>query len=89
MERAQTILWNGPVGVWEFANFRNGTETVAQAVAKSRAFSVAMGGDTLAVIDRFNLADKLSYVSTSGGAALEYLEGKRLPGIDVLEARAA
>ncbi len=77
------------MGVWEFANFRNGTETVAQAVAKSRAFSVAMGGDTLAVIDRFNLADKLSYVSTSGGAALEYLEGKRLPGIDVLEARAA
>lgn len=85
---AGTILWNGPVGVFEFPNFRNGTETIANAIADSHAFSVAVGGDTLAVIDLFGIADKISHVSTGDDALLEYFEGKRLPAITMLEERA-
>lgn len=83
---AKTILWNGPVGVFEFANFRQGTELVARAIANSEAFSIAGGGDTLAVIDMFGLARQISYVSTGGGAFLAFLEGKKLPAVVMLNA---
>ena len=85
---AGTILWNGPVGVFEFDQFAGGTEVVAQAIANSSAFSLAGGGDTLAAIDKFGIADKVSYISTGGGAFLEYVEGKTLPAVAVLEQRA-
>ena len=85
---AGTILWNGPVGVFELANFAAGTQALATAVADSPAFSLAGGGDTLAAIDRFGVADKISYRSTGGGAFLEYVEGKVLPAVAVLESRA-
>lgn len=85
---AKTILWNGPVGVFEFANFRQGTEVVARAIADSDAFSIAGGGDTLAAIDMFGIADKISYISTGGGAFLEFVEGKVLPAVAMLEQRA-
>ncbi|KAE9529939.1 phosphoglycerate kinase [Testudinibacter aquarius] len=85
---AKTILWNGPVGVFEFPNFRNGTEIVAKAIADSDAFSIAGGGDTLAAIDLFGIADKISYISTGGGAFLEFVEGKVLPAVAILEERA-
>ncbi|ATA26565.1 phosphoglycerate kinase [Brenneria goodwinii] len=88
LKNAKTILWNGPVGVFEFPNFRRGTEIVAKAIADSAAFSIAGGGDTLAAIDLFGIADKISYISTGGGAFLEFVEGKKLPAVVMLEERA-
>lgn len=91
IHNAKTILWNGPVGVFEFPNFRKGTEVIAQAIAESTAngaFSIAGGGDTLAAIDLFGIADKISYISTGGGAFLEFVEGKVLPAVEILEKRA-
>ena len=89
LENAGTIVWNGPVGVFEFDQFGAGTETIAQAIAKSSAFSIAGGGDTLAAIDKYGVQDNVSYMSTGGGAFLEFLEGKTLPAVAVLEQRAA
>lgn len=86
--QAGTILWNGPVGVFEFEAFSEGTGTLARAIADSEAFSLAGGGDTLAAIDKFGIADKVSYISTGGGAFLEYVEGKTLPAVAILEQRA-
>jgi phosphoglycerate kinase len=86
---AKTILWNGPVGVFEMAPFRNGTAGLARAIADSAAYSVAGGGDTLAAIDLFEIADQVSYISTGGGAFLELVEGKVLPGVAALEAAAS
>ena len=88
LKNAKTILWNGPVGVFEFPNFRKGTEIVANAIADSDAFSIAGGGDTLAAIDLFGISDKISYISTGGGAFLEFVEGKVLPAVAMLEERA-
>ncbi|AJI94224.1 phosphoglycerate kinase family protein [Yersinia ruckeri] len=88
LKSAKTILWNGPVGVFEFPNFRKGTEIVARAIAESEAFSIAGGGDTLAAIDLFGIADQISYISTGGGAFLEFVEGKKLPAVVMLEERA-
>lgn len=91
IKSAKTILWNGPVGVFEFPNFRKGTEVVANAIAEATAngaFSIAGGGDTLAAIDLFGIADKISYISTGGGAFLEFVEGKVLPAVEILEKRA-
>ncbi len=88
VKNAKTVLWNGPCGVFEFDAFAKGTEVVARAIAESDAFSVAGGGDTLAAIDKWNLADKISYVSTGGGAFLEFVEGKKLPAVAILEERA-
>ena len=87
MKRAKTILWNGPVGVFEFPQFSEGTRVLAQSIADSEAFSLAGGGDTLAAIDQFGLADSISYISTGGGAFLEFVEGKTLPAVAALEAR--
>ncbi len=87
LKNAKTILWNGPVGVFEFPNFRKGTETLARAIADSEAFSIAGGGDTLAAIDLFSIADRISYISTGGGAFLEFVEGKALPAVAMLEKR--
>lgn len=89
LKGAKTILWNGPCGVFEFDNFAKGTEVVARAIAQSDAFSIAGGGDTLAAIDKWGLEDKISYISTGGGAFLEFVEGKTLPAVAMLEARAA
>jgi len=86
---AGTIVWNGPVGVFEFPAFREGTRVLAEAIAQSAAFSIAGGGDTLAAIDLFGLSDRISYVSTGGGAFLEFLEGRTLPAVAALQARAA
>ena len=86
--RAGTIVWNGPVGVFEKEPFAKGTETIARAVADSNAFSIAGGGDTVAAINQFGIADKIDYISTAGGAFLEFLEGKTLPAVAALEARA-
>ncbi|WP_324683683.1 phosphoglycerate kinase [Bibersteinia trehalosi] len=91
IRNAKTILWNGPVGVFEFPNFRKGTEVVAQAIVDATAngaFSIAGGGDTLAAIDMFGIKDKISYISTGGGAFLEFVEGKVLPAVEILEKRA-
>ena len=88
IRNAKTVLWNGPVGVFEFPNFRKGTEVIARAIAESDAFSIAGGGDTLAAIDLFGIADKISYISTGGGAFLEFVEGKVLPAVAILEERA-
>lgn len=85
---AKTIIWNGPVGVFEFDQFANGTRIVASAIANSNAFSLAGGGDTIAAINKFNLMDKISYVSTAGGALLEFLEGKELPALTLLSQNA-
>ncbi|MFC0120216.1 phosphoglycerate kinase [Pseudoalteromonas xiamenensis] len=85
---AGTIVWNGPVGVFEFDQFGNGTQAIANAIANSNAFSIAGGGDTLAAIDKYGVADKISYISTGGGAFLEFLEGKQLPAVAMLESRA-
>jgi phosphoglycerate kinase len=85
---AGTIVWNGPVGVFEFEQFAQGTKAVAEAIAGSKAFSLAGGGETLAAIAKYGVADKISYVSTGGGAFLEFLEGKKLPAIEILEQRA-
>ena len=85
---AGTIVWNGPVGVFEFPNFASGTRAVAQAIGRSNAFSIAGGGDTLAAIDLFEAADEISYISTGGGAFLEFVEGKKLPAVVALQDRA-
>ncbi len=86
---AGTVIWNGPVGVFEFDNFGAGTKALAEAIAGSHAFSIAGGGDTLAAIDKYGVADRISYISTGGGAFLEFVEGKKLPAVEVLERRAA
>lgn len=85
LQNAGTIVWNGPVGVFEFDNFAGGTRAVAEAIAASKAFSIAGGGDTLAAIAKFGVTDKISYISTGGGAFLEFLEGKELPAVAALE----
>jgi phosphoglycerate kinase len=87
--KAGTVVWNGPVGVFEFDAFGKGTETLARAIATSQAFSIAGGGDTLAAVDKYGIAGDVSYISTGGGAFLEFLEGKTLPAVAALEARAA
>lgn len=87
LDDAGTIVWNGPVGVFEFDQFGEGTEALAKAIAESPAFSIAGGGDTLAAIDKYGVADKISYISTGGGAFLEFLEGKKLPAVAILEQR--
>ena len=87
LRTAGTILWNGPVGVFEFEQFSAGTKAIAMAIAESNAFSIAGGGDTLAAIDKYHIADKISYISTGGGAFLEFIEGKTLPAVAVLEER--
>ena len=89
IKNAKTILWNGPVGVFEFDQFATGTKSMADAIANSEAFSVAGGGDTINSIQKFNVADKISYISTGGGAFLEFVEGKKLPAVEILEKRAA
>ena len=86
---AGTILWNGPVGVFEFAQFGEGTRALATAIARSKAFSLAGGGDTLAAIEKYGIEDSISYISTGGGAFLEFVEGKKLPAVEILEQRAA
>jgi phosphoglycerate kinase len=86
---AGTILWNGPLGVFEFDQFGEGTRTLALAIARSKAFSLAGGGDTLAAIEKYGIEDSISYISTGGGAFLEFVEGKKLPAVDILEQRAA
>jgi len=88
LKSAGTIVWNGPVGVFEFEQFGHGTRVLAEAIAASPAFSIAGGGDTLAAIAKYNIADRVGYISTGGGAFLEFLEGKKLPALAVLEARA-
>src|ERR1700761_4351912 len=89
VESAGTILWNGPVGVFEFPQFGEGTRTLATAIARSKAFSLAGGGDTLAAIEKYGIEDSISYISTGGGAFLEFVEGKKLPAVEILEQRAA
>ena len=86
---AGTVVWNGPVGVFEFDAFGKGTETLARAIADSKAFSIAGGGDTLAAVDKYGIAEQVSYISTGGGAFLEFLEGKELPAVAALKARGA
>ena len=91
LQKAGTIVWNGPVGVFEMAPFAHGTEVMAQAIAKATeagAFSIAGGGDTVAAVGKFGIRDRVSYISTGGGAFLEFLEGKVLPAIEILEKRA-
>lgn len=85
LKNAGTIVWNGPVGVFEFDQFAAGTKALSEAIAASNAFSIAGGGDTLAAVDKYNIADKVSYISTGGGAFLEFLEGKTLPAVAILE----
>ena len=87
LHSASTIVWNGPVGVFEFDQFGEGTRTLALAIASSQAFSIAGGGDTLAAVDKYGISDQISYISTGGGAFLEFLEGKQLPAVAMLEAR--
>ncbi|WP_447940521.1 phosphoglycerate kinase [Pseudoxanthomonas mexicana] len=89
IKSAGTVVWNGPVGVFEFDAFGKGTETLARAIAQSAAFSIAGGGDTLAAVDKYGIADDVGYISTGGGAFLEFLEGKTLPAVAALEARGA
>ena len=89
LKSAGTIIWNGPVGVFEFDQFGEGTHAIAQAIARSKAFSLAGGGDTLAAIEKYGVEDGISYISTGGGAFLEFVEGKTLPAVAVLEQRAA
>jgi len=86
--KAGTVVWNGPVGVFEFDQFGEGTRVVAEAIAASKGFSIAGGGDTLAAIDKYGVTDGISYISTGGGAFLEFVEGKKLPAVDILETRA-
>lgn len=85
LKQAKTIVWNGPLGVFEFDNFSAGTKALAESIAVSNAFSIAGGGDTLSAISRFNVSEKLSYISTGGGAFLEFIEGKKLPAVAILE----
>ena len=87
LESSKTILWNGPVGVFEFDNFAEGTKSISLAIAKSDSFSVAGGGDTIAAIEKFDIKDDVSYISTAGGAFLEFLEGKKLPAIEMLKSK--
>jgi phosphoglycerate kinase len=87
--KAGTVVWNGPVGVFEFDQFGEGTKAVAMAIANTKAFTLAGGGDTIAAIQKYDIFDKISYISTAGGAFLEFLEGKKLPAVDILEKRAA
>jgi phosphoglycerate kinase len=87
--KAGTVVWNGPVGVFEFDQFGEGTRTVAMAIAETKAFTLAGGGDTIAAIQKYDIYDKVSYISTAGGAFLEFLEGKKLPAVEILEQRAA
>jgi phosphoglycerate kinase len=89
LREAGTIVWNGPVGVFEFDAFSKGTEVIAHAIADSSAFSIAGGGDTLAAIAKYGIESKIGYISTGGGAFLEVLEGKTLPALEILEQRAA
>ena len=89
VDAAGTVVWNGPVGVFEFDAFGKGTEALARAIAASKAFSIAGGGDTLAAVDKYGIADDVSYISTGGGASLEFLEGKTLPAVAALDARGA
>ena len=89
LNKAGTIVWNGPVGVFEFDQFGKGTERLAIAIAQSKAFSIAGGGDTLAAISKYNIGEQVSYISTGGGAFLEFLEGKTLPAVEILQQRAA
>jgi len=89
LKGAGTIIWNGPVGVFEFDQFGEGTKTLSLAIAESQGFSIAGGGDTLAAVDKYNIADKVSYISTGGGAFLEFVEGKKLPAVAALEAKNA
>jgi phosphoglycerate kinase len=86
--KAGTVVWNGPVGVFEYDAFGKGTETLARAIAASPAFSIAGGGDTLAAVEKYGIADDVSYISTGGGAFLEFLEGKELPAVTALKTRA-
>lgn len=88
LEESQTIIWNGPVGVFEFDQFGGGTKALAMAIANSEGFSIAGGGDTLAAVDKYDIADQVSYISTGGGAFLEFVEGKVLPAVAMLEYRA-
>ena len=87
MQEAETVVWNGPVGVFEFDQFGEGTRILGEAIGASKAFSIGGGGDTLAAIDKYNISDKISYISTGGGAFLEFLEGKKLPAVAMLEGR--
>jgi phosphoglycerate kinase len=89
LKKAATIVWNGPVGVFEYEQFAGGTKAIAQAIASSSAFSLAGGGETVAALAKFGVTDKIGYVSTAGGAFLEFLEGKKLPAVEILEQRAA
>lgn len=89
IKNAKTILWNGPIGVFEFDKFAKGTEAMSKAIAESEAFSVAGGGDTIASIEKFGVKDQISYISTGGGAFLEFVEGKKLPAVEILEKRGA
>ena len=88
IRNAGTIVWNGPVGVFEFDQFGEGTKAIAIAIAESDGFSVAGGGDTLAAVDKYDIADRVSYISTGGGSFLEFLEGKKLPVVEMLEEKA-
>ena len=89
IKNAGTVVWNGPVGVFEFDQFGEGTKAIAKAIAETKAFTLAGGGDTIAAIQRYNIYDKIDYISTAGGAFLEFLEGKKLPAVEILEARAS
>ena len=88
INNAGTVVWNGPVGVFEFDQFAEGTKTIANAIANTKAFTLAGGGDTIAAIQKYGIYDKVSYISTAGGAFLEFLEGKKLPAVEILESRA-
>jgi phosphoglycerate kinase len=87
LKDAGTIIWNGPLGVFEFDQFGGGTQLLSHAIAASSAFSIAGGGDTLAAVDKYDIADQVSYISTGGGAFLEFVEGKELPAVAILEQR--
>jgi phosphoglycerate kinase len=87
--KAGTVVWNGPVGVFEFDQFGEGTKKIAKAIAETNAFTLAGGGDTIAAIQKYGIFDKVSYISTAGGAFLEFLEGKKLPAVEILEQRAS
>ena len=89
IKNAGTVVWNGPVGVFEFDQFGDGTKTIANAIANTKAFTLAGGGDTIAAIQKYDMYDKVSYISTAGGAFLEFLEGKKLPAVEILELRAS
>ena len=89
IKKAGTVVWNGPVGVFEFDQFSEGTKAIAKAIAETKAFTLAGGGDTIAAIQKYDIYDKIDYISTAGGAFLEFLEGKTLPAVEILESRAA